>query len=297
MLTPHTARWQTLRAHWKHLRVLYQMTLAPLFLWGYFLARERPEIRVLPAFFAFHFLLYTGITAYNSFYDRDEGAIGGMEHPPPVPAFLLPLALLLQGAGAVLALWIAPVFAGIYLVFMVLSVLYSHPRFRWKAHPLLSTLVVSGGQGGLGFLAGWAAARGEIVSAYSLTGILGGTAAALTTLGMYPITQVFQVEEDVRRGDRTLCVVLGVSRALRLSQAAFVASGVTAFVLMRQKYTGEDAFVLAGSYLVLLILTEIFRRRFLRLSGRSRFRIVLTLSYASSAAFLLFILLRLVRQN
>src|SRR5205085_10044617 len=125
--------------------------------------------RLVPAFVAFHIFLYTGITAYNSYYDRDEGPIGGLEYPPPVRSSLLPLALVMQTLGLLLALGTGatPVFIGIYMVFVVLGILYSHPRPRWKANPWLSALVVCGGQGGLGFLAGWAAARGEIASAVS----------------------------------------------------------------------------------------------------------------------------------
>src|SRR5579872_50124 len=217
--------WPAIRDNGKHLRVPFQLTLAPIFLWGYFLSGARPGWRLLPAFVAFHFFLYTGITAFNSYYDRDEGPIGGLEHPPPVRESLLPLSLLLQVLGLGLAALSGALFVAIYLVFVVLGVLYSHPRTRWKAHPALSTVVVCGGQGGLGFLAGWVAARGEAASAVSLAGALGGLSAALTTFGMYPLTQVYQIDEDSRRGDRTLCVLLGPQSGLRVSQAAFALAG------------------------------------------------------------------------
>src|SRR5437870_5317148 len=102
------------RDNWKHLRVPFQMTLAPIFLWGYFLARERPDWRIVPAFVAFHFFLYTGITAFNSYYDRDEGSIGGLERPPEPHESLLPLAIALQGIGLALAILIGATFVAIY---------------------------------------------------------------------------------------------------------------------------------------------------------------------------------------
>src|SRR5207237_4545764 len=120
-----------------------------------------------------HLLRYPGITGFNSFYDRDEGPVGGLREPPPAGPWLLPISLTLKAAGLILALAVGPSFAAIYVAFIVLSFLYSHPLARWKANPWLSALIVSGGQGGLGFLAGWVAARGEIGSAWSQSGIRG----------------------------------------------------------------------------------------------------------------------------
>src|SRR5207302_11499171 len=120
---------------------------------------------IVPAFIALHLFLYTGITAFNSYYDRDERPIGGLEHPPPVRDSLLFLALALKAIGFLIALWIGAAFAGNYAICVVLSFLYSHPTTRWKANPWLSAAVVCLGQGGLGFLAGWAAATGDLASA------------------------------------------------------------------------------------------------------------------------------------
>ena len=67
---------RALRDNWTHLRIPFQMTLAPIFLWGWFVSDTPPSWQIVPCFVAFHFFLYTEITAYNSYYDRDEGPIG-----------------------------------------------------------------------------------------------------------------------------------------------------------------------------------------------------------------------------
>jgi 4-hydroxybenzoate polyprenyltransferase len=284
---------QVVRDNWKHLRVPFQITLAPIFLWGYFVSGERPAWRLIPTFIAFHFFLYTGITAYNSYFDRDEGPVGGMERPPAVRESLLPLSVAMQAAGFVLALFGGPAFCFIYLAFVVLGVLYSHPATRWKAKLVLSTLVVCGGQGALGFLAGWAVARGEIGSAAGLRGLLGAASAALTTFGMYPLTQVYQIEEDRRRGDRTICVALEARGGLRVSQLAFVAAGITSVALASRFYQPADALVLACAYLLLIWRVGRFRTEYASLTRSEAFWAVLRLSYGASAAFMLFIFARL----
>lgn len=288
---------QRCRDNWKHLRVPFQLTLAPLFLWGYFLSCAALRWKIVPAFIAFHFLLYTGITAFNSYYDRDEGPIGGLERPPAVRGSLLPLAIFLKVAGMLLALVGGRIFALIYLIFIVLSFLYSHPSTRWKAHPVLSALVVCIGQGALGFLAGWATARGEIGSAWTEVGVLGALSAALTTLGMYPLTQVFQIEEDSRRGDRTICVVLGAERSLLLSNIAFVLAGGAAVALAVRHYTLLDTIVLAGAYSFLFIYVSRFKRDYSSMRGSEAFRRVLFLNYTASGAFLLFICAHVFRNG
>ena len=285
--------WQTARDNWKHLRVPFQLTLAPIFLWGYFVSGTPPAWRLIPTFIAFHLFLYTGITAFNSYYDRDEGPIGGLEHPPSIHESLLPLSILIQAAGLILALTGGRAFVVIYLVFVVLGVLYSHPATRWKANVWLSTLVVCGGQGALGFLAGWAVAKGEIQTALSLRGVLGALSAALTTFGMYPLTQVYQIDEDSRRGDKTICVLLGAEGGLRVSQTAFALAGVTSILLAIKFYHAFDAVILALAYAGLIWRVGRFRIDYASLQGREAFRTVLALSYGASAAFALFIFLRL----
>jgi 1,4-dihydroxy-2-naphthoate octaprenyltransferase len=277
---------------WKHLRILYQLTLAPIFLWGYLLAAPIGW-RLLPAFIAVHFLLYPGITAFNSYYDRDRGPIGGLRNPPPVSPILLRVGIALKAGGLVLALPLGISFTLIYAAFVCLSVLYSHPRFRWKADPWLSAAIVGFGQGGLGFLAGWAAGGGSISGVIELVGVQGMVSAILTALGMYPLTQLFQVEEDSARGDRTICVSLGKRRALRVSQAAFLLGGIAAMAALAQINTISDSLAVGAGYVVLIGICEWLVRT--RLDGAQTFRLITGVSYGSSAMFAAMLLIRVAR--
>jgi 1,4-dihydroxy-2-naphthoate octaprenyltransferase len=146
-------------------------------------------------------------------------------------------------------------------------------------------------------MAGWAAARGEIASAWTEVGVLGAMSAALTTLGMYPLTQVFQIEEDSRRGDRTICVVLGAEKGLLLSGVAFILAGVAAVTLAIRHYTLLDTAILAGAYGFLLVYVGWFKRDYASLRGSEAFRRVLFLNYTASGAFLLFICAHVFRNG
>jgi 1,4-dihydroxy-2-naphthoate octaprenyltransferase len=286
-----------LRVYWKHLRVPFQLSLAPLFLWGYFLA----SLHLTPAFFlgfvAFHFCLYTGITAFNSAYDRDKGPVGGMLTPPPVPPGLLLFSLLVQAVGAMLAAGVNRVFLAIYLIIAAMGAAYSHPRTRWKAHPVASAATVFIGQGALGFLAGWAAASGGLAGVGSERGTWGMLSAAFTTLGLYPLTQVYQIEEDSARGDRTLAVVLGPAGALRFGFLCLTLAAIAAITVMARTSTRLDAGLIAAAYVAILAQVARFGRGYIqhRHTVVSAFRTAMRLNFLTSAGFLLFIALHLAR--
>ena len=54
-----------LRPYIKHLRVPFQLTLSPLFLWGYFLASLNITPALLIGLASCHLFLYTGITGVS----------------------------------------------------------------------------------------------------------------------------------------------------------------------------------------------------------------------------------------
>ena len=103
-----------------HLRLHFQLLLAPIFLWGYFLSGVLAPADLWLAFIAFHVFLYGGITAFNSYYDRDIGPVGGMRNPPPVTKPLLPFSLAVLATGALLAAAVNATFLAIYLAIMAL---------------------------------------------------------------------------------------------------------------------------------------------------------------------------------
>jgi hypothetical protein len=137
-----------------HLRLPFQLALAPFMLWGAALARTAISVRFVVGLVVTLVCFYGGTTAYNTHYDRDEGPVGGLAHPPRAGPWLLPGSLLLQAFGLAVAARVGTEFFVACLAFAILGVLYSHPTSRWKGNPWLSWLVVMGGQGAIGTAAG-----------------------------------------------------------------------------------------------------------------------------------------------
>jgi 4-hydroxybenzoate polyprenyltransferase len=276
-----------------HLRLHFQLLLAPVFLWGWLVAGGGLSQAVLIGFVAFHAFLYSGATAFNSYYDRDVGPVGGLERPPSVGPSLLPFSLGVQAIGWVLAALVNLPFWLAYGVFVGLSFAYSHPRVRWKARTWTSLLVVGFGQGALAFGAAWAATRGDIASAWSLDGALGASAAVLLILALYPLTQLYQIDEDAARGDRTVAVVWGPERCFAFALSCTILGGLTMLVVLARRYGVVDT-LLVGVGLALQVATiGRLARRFDRNQVLRSYRSVMRINTVSASALGGYLLVRL----
>ena len=167
-----------------------------------------------------------GTLALNSAYDKDEGDIAYLRRPPPAPRYLARFSLALIFLGLLLSSLLPGEFQAAYAVCLVLSVLYSVPPFRLKAVPGADWLINVLGFGTLTPYAGWAATGLPLQAAPGV--VLLGFCPLFASL--YPLTQIYQFEEDSRRGDRTLALTLGVKRSLLASLGAATA-GYCLFIL------------------------------------------------------------------
>jgi 4-hydroxybenzoate polyprenyltransferase len=172
-----------------------------------------------------------GTLAINSAFDRDEGDVAYLRRPPAPPPHLAAFSLGLMVLGQVLALRLGHGYTIAYAACFLLSLAYSVPPLRLKSVAGADWVINMWGFGTLTPYAGWAATglplepgRGLVLLAF-----------CPLFASLYPLTQLYQLEEDTRRGDRTLACVLGIRRSLStalgmaaLAFAVFVAGGVRA---------------------------------------------------------------------
>ncbi|HEX8448157.1 MAG TPA: UbiA family prenyltransferase [Allosphingosinicella sp.] len=275
-----------------HLRLPFQLTLAPIFLWGALLSGGAWQVGTTAAFLALHLFLYPAATAFNSVYDDDEGPVSGLERPPQVPPGLFGFAVFLAVAGALVAAVAGLGFLLAYALIAVWTAAYSHPAARWKSSPWKSAAAIALGQGALGFVAGWIASAPLDSGDEAL--IAGAAGAALTALGLYPATQVFQRGEDEARGDRTLAVALGPARALRLGAASLALGGAVTAWLVERRFGPPDAFLIAFGYAALIVGLERLGRRATGSEEARLYRPSMRITRWATAGFLLFLALQAV---
>jgi 4-hydroxybenzoate polyprenyltransferase len=160
--------------------------------------------------------LNAGTLALNSAFDRDEGDIGYLDAPPPPPRHLALVSITLMALGQVIALTLPPGFAIAYAICFAMSLAYSVPPVRLKAVAGADWAINIIGVGVLTPFAGWCASgfalRAEARWIMIGFGCLFGA--------LYPLTQIYQFDEDSSRGDRTLARILGVRASLWISAGA-----------------------------------------------------------------------------
>lgn len=171
---------------------------------------------MLMLFAILHLLVYPASNGYNSYFDRDTQPIGGLKTPPPVHRML---AWAVQGLDLVAlvltAIWFPRILPGI-LVYQIASRLYSYHRIRIKALPWLSLAMVGAFQGVLVY--GMVAVVSDRVALldYRQAGVI-----FCYLVASYPITQTYQIQEDLERGDRTVAARLGIGGTLVYTAALF----------------------------------------------------------------------------
>jgi len=195
-----------------HLRPMEWPIMAAHFLLGTFLAAglRVPVARVAAGLLLFVVLLNGGTLAINSAFDKDEGDIGYLKNPPRPPRHLFEVSLAMLIASAGLGFLLPPAFAWSTALCAVLSILYSVPPIRLKARAGWDLLINAAGFGLLTPLAGWGLSGRPVTPAFWKV-IVG---FALLFGALYPLTQIYQIEEDRGRGDRTLVIQLGEALSL-----------------------------------------------------------------------------------
>lgn len=271
-----------------HLRLHYQVfVLSGGYLLGGLYARRPALEPFIIQFFVVHVLLNGGVTAYNSFWDDDDGPIGGVEHPPKMAPWMHHAAIVVQLAGLPFAWRAGAVFTGLYVATMALSVAYSRKGPRWKGHPILSLVAVGIGTGTNTFWMG-ALAAGR---AMDVELAVAGAGVALLLLSLYPVSQVFQIEEDASNGDRTFAVAYGLSGVRRWFAIAYPAGlAIVAFTLARVHLPIGVAVGALGAIGGLIDARQLWALR----GEPSEYKAVMRLKYTASLSFVVGVVAALV---
>ena len=217
--------WPVVAGH-----MLVGFLVVPHIDWSYDLA-----LKCLFALVCWVPLLNGGTLAINSYYDNDEGDIGYLNDPPPIPRYLQWFSLFLLVAGLPLSWIVSRQFFWAYAASVVLSILYSVPPLRLKSKPGIDALINGIGYGALTFFAGYAV---HGVPA-SLTIVAACLFYFFLFIAFYPLTQIYQYEEDVAKGDVTLTIFFGKRNVLFFSVVLIlIAYGCLALSFLERPITG-----------------------------------------------------------
>ncbi len=184
-----------------------------------------------------HFFIYPGSNVYNSFMDEDTGSIGGLKKPPPVTRKLYYASIVCDITGLLLSLLISFKMLLLMVVYIGISKAYSWKKIRLKKYPLFGWIVVMLFQGGYTFLLVNMACENIFNAAwFAGKNIICMLIASLLIGGYYPLTQIYQHDEDGSRGDYTISYRLGITGTFVFSGILFLLSCAVAFFYFQAYY-------------------------------------------------------------
>jgi len=197
---------------WLHLRIPFSYFLLPVFLFGLVISPNVSEKPLLWTFIIVHLLLYPASNGYNSYFDKDEQSIGGLKNPPPVNKGLYFLALLFDVAAILLGYFMINfTFAAMLFIYGLVSKAYSHPSIRLKKYPIIGWLSAGFFQGFFTLVMCYIGInKFALENIWKDSVLIPGVLCSLMLWANYPMTQIYQHEEDGKRGDETLSRILGI---------------------------------------------------------------------------------------
>jgi 1,4-dihydroxy-2-naphthoate octaprenyltransferase len=157
-------------------------------------------------FIILHLLVYPASNGYNSYMDRDTSPVGGIKNPmqPARQLFFVTMAIDIIAVG--ISFIISSIFSIGIFFYILASRAYSYRKIRLKKYPIIGYLTVIIFQGAVTFFLVYHGSSGNHTLQVP---VLAMVASALLIGGFYPLTQIYQHEEDYKDGVISISILLG----------------------------------------------------------------------------------------
>lgn len=203
-----------------HIRFPIQSYVFFGFIFGLVVAQISFSFRIIFAFISW-LLLTSGITVFNSYYDKDKNSVAGLKKPPKVSESMFYGSIGMKLIGFIMAFFISALFLFFYILGVVFSFLYSHRYFRFKSNGFVAFL--------FNFIIGFstfivASSLDKLI--LSLPIFFGAFASGLFLSSIYLMMQIHQVREDKERGDISIAVKYGKNISLGLGFLFMLIAGI-----------------------------------------------------------------------
>jgi 1,4-dihydroxy-2-naphthoate octaprenyltransferase len=213
------------------LRFHFSFFLLPVYL---FALSQLTIIDWKVAFFVFlilHLLVYPSSNGYNSYMDRDETPIGGLQKPLKPTKELFYVSVIMDVAAIVISAFISVMFALGILLYILASRAYSYRRIRLKKYAIAGFLTVFLFQGAVIFFITFDTVRPNGNFEMPLVPCI---ISSLLIGALYPLTQIYQHEEDKKDGVTSISMLLGKRGTFIFSMLQFLSATFLLFLRFKQ---------------------------------------------------------------
>jgi len=170
-------------------------------------------------FIILHLLVYPSSNGYNSYMDRDTGSIGGLKSPLRPTKQLFYVSVVMDIIAVALSFYITWIFATGILLYILASRAYSYRGIRLKKYPIIGYLTVVIFQGCVTFFLVYHGSESNHTMNIPVIAMIG---AGLLIGGFYPLTQIYQHQDDLKDGVKTISYKLGYSGTFIFASIIYV---------------------------------------------------------------------------
>ncbi len=222
----HRSTIQLLRFH-------FSLFLLPVYLFAVSQAATINTTNAVLSFIILHLLVYPSSNGYNSYMDRDETPIGGLALPLQPTRQLFYVSVMMDIIAIAISLFISIFFAAGILLYILASRAYSYRGIRLKKYPVAGFLTVFIFQGALVFFLTYRAVNTQAPANPGWTSLL---LSSLLIGALYPLTQVYQHNEDLKDGVTTISYLLGKRGTFVFSMLLFLAATCLMYLLFNRQH-------------------------------------------------------------
>ena len=230
-------------------------------------------------FVILHLLVYPASNGYNSYMDRDTSPIGGLKNPLQPTKQLFIVTVCIDIIAVLLSFFVSWLFAiGVFL-YILASRAYSYRKIRLKKYPIAGYLTVVIFQGAVTFFLVY---HGADSNHTTNVPVISMVASSLLIGGFYPLTQIYQHEDDVKDGVKTISYKLGYTGTFIFTGIiyvlAFCALGLQFFLNLEW----TRFFILQTFMIPVLVYFFIWFRKVLKNKNEANFRNTMQMNLLAS---------------
>lgn len=237
------------------LRIPFSFFLMPVFFFALSQISDIHYPKAILIFVILHFIMYPASNGYNSYMDNDEESIGMLQKPPKATRQLFYLTAVLDVMAVVLSFFVNLVFALCIMANILASRAYSYRGIRLKQYPVIGFLTVIIFQGAITYFMVYHGASSfpSIFSHFPINFPLQGMLiSSLLFGGFYPLTQIYQHEQDYRDGVQTISYKLGINGTFVFSGIMYALAELALFVYFDSRRQSEHFAILQLFFLPVL---------------------------------------------
>jgi 1,4-dihydroxy-2-naphthoate octaprenyltransferase len=248
--------------------------------------------KALLVFAILHFIMYPASNGYNSYMDQDEESIGMIKKPPKPTRQLFYLTAVLDCMAIALSFFVNVIFALCIIANILASRSYSYRGIRLKKYPVTGFLTVIIFQGAITYYMVYIGSAVYHDNEIPWQGML---ISSLLFGGFYPLTQVYQHEQDLKDGVQTISYKLGVKGTFIFSGIMYALAELALFFYFKSKHQLQHFEILQLFFLPVLLYFVYWWKKVKKNSSDASFyyslRMNLVAAVSTNTAFILLYLM------